>query len=221
MNMKVTFFGVLLTATLLCITQASHAEVFRWVDESGKIRIGIKPSANPENRKNTGENNEKNNTEIKKPSPVIAIPVAPETIPEQTTHFPKTIKAPQTATPATGPAPAPVVTTPEIVAPVQTPVSSQPPEPAQKPGVKKPKPVREKTPVKKPVTRKKPGRTTPAKKKNTEKRSADERNKEMCGIFTGYVNDYKEKVRDCSPNLCDIYKRSLARYKKKQKSYCK
>lgn len=47
-----------------------------------------------------------------------------------------------------------------------------------------------------------------------------QRKAEMCGVFSGYVSQYKEKVSDCSVNLCDIYKRSLARYEKKQKSYC-
>ncbi len=218
--MKVIFFSVLLTVTLLFITQAGYAETFRWVDESGKIRIGIKPSPGAEATKK--DNNKEDNTEIKKTPPVIAKPVAPKTNVEHAVPSSAVIKKPQTVIPA----PAPIVTTPEIVAPTQAPVSIQPPKPVQKTRVEKPKPIKQKTAVKKPaakktVTKKKPEKVTPVKKKISEKKSTDERNAEMCGVFTGYVNDYKEKVRDCSPNLCDIYKRSLARYKKKQRSYCK
>jgi len=221
--MKVTFFSVLLTITLLFTTQVSHAETFRWVDESGKIRIGIKPPAEP---KNTKKDNKEGNTETIKAPPVIAKPITPEPIVEHAAPSAKTVEAPQIATLPKRPAPAPIVTTPEIVVPTKAPVLVQPPKPAQKTSVKKSKPVKQKTPVKKPevkkeVTKKKPEKVISVKKKTAEKKSTDERNEEMCGVFTGYVNDYKEKVRDCSKNLCDIYKRALARYKKKQRSYCK
>ncbi len=206
--MKVTFFSVLLAATLLFTTQSSYAETFRWIDDSGKIRIGIKPSAQPENTK---KENKESDAEIKKSPSAIARPVVPKTITEHTAPA-KIINPPKADT--VRPAPAPVVTTPKAVAPIKAPVSVQPPKPAQKNSVKKPV-------VKKSVTEKKPEKVTSVKKKTTEQRSTNERNEEMCGVFTGYVNDYKEKVRDCSENLCDIYKRALARYKKKQRSYCK
>lgn len=220
--MKVTFFSVLLAATLLFTTQASHAETFRWVDEFGKIRIGIKPSAKPENT----EEDKKSNMEVKKPPPVITKPTIPETIVEHATSSSKTVEAPQTVTPVAKPAPALIITRPEIVAPTQAPVSIQPPKPVQKTNVEKSKPAKKKTPIKKPAVKKavagkKPEKVTSVKKKTAEKKSTNERNEEMCGVFTGYVNDYKEKVRDCSESLCDIYKRALARYKKKQRSYCK
>jgi len=220
--MKVTFFSTLLAATLLFTTQASYAEVFRWVDESGKIRIGVKPPAKPKNV----EQDKGSNTEVKKAPPVITRPVTPDAIVEHAAPPAKTVEAPQAPAPVAKPAPAPIVTTPEIVVPTKAPVSIQPPKPVQKARVKKPKPVRKKASVKKPVVkkavaRKKHEEAAPVKKKTAAKKPAGGRNEEMCGVFTGYVNDYKEKVRDCSPNLCDIYKRSLARYKKKQRSYCK
>jgi len=207
--MKVTFFSVLLAATLSFTTQSSHAETFRWIDDSGKIRIGIKPSAQPENTK---KENKESDAEIKKNPSASARPVTPKTITKDTAPSTKIIELPQADT--IRPAPAPAVTTPKAVAPIKAPVSVQPPKPAQKPTVKKPV-------VKKSVTEKKPEKVTSVKKKTTEQRATNERNEEMCGVFTGYVNDYKEKVRDCSENLCDIYKRALARYKKKQRSYCK
>ncbi|VAX01343.1 hypothetical protein MNBD_GAMMA19-1370 [hydrothermal vent metagenome] len=221
--MKAIFFSILLVTTLLVITQAGYAETFRWVDEYGKIRIGIKPSAEPENTK---KDNKEGAAEIKKASPAIAKPVIPKTIVEHATPSAKTIKKPQAVTPAPTPTPTLIVTTPEIIAPTQTPVSIQSPKPVQKTSVEKPKPIKQKTPVKKRVVKKapagkKPEKVISVKKKTVEKKSTNERNEEMCGVFTSYVNDYKEKVRDCSENLCDIYKRALARYKKKQSSYCK
>ncbi|MCF6336734.1 MAG: hypothetical protein L3J84_02100 [Gammaproteobacteria bacterium] len=199
-----------MAATLLFTMQPSHAETFRWIDESGKIRIGIKPSTEPESTK---KNNKEGDTEITKTPPVIAKPIVPKPILEH-------------VIPPKKPAPTLIVTTPEIVVPTKTPVSVQPPKPVQKTSSEKSKPVKKKTPVKKPVVKKavagkKPEKVTSVKKKTTEQKSTNERNEEMCGVFTGYVNDYKEKVRDCSKNLCDIYKRALARYKKKQRSYCK
>ncbi len=217
--MKAIFFSILLVTTLLFITQAGYAETFRWVDEYGKIRIGIKPSTDPENTK---KDNKEGTAEIKKVSPTIATPVISKIIVEHAMPSAKTIKKPQAVTPT----PTPIVTMPEIIAPTQTPVSIQSPKPVQKTSVEKSKPVKQKTPVKKQAVKKAPTgkkseKVISAKKKTAEKKSTNERNAEMCGVFTGYVNDYKEKVRDCSPNLCDIYKRSLARYKKKQRSYCK
>ncbi|NOX92698.1 MAG: hypothetical protein GXP18_09705 [Gammaproteobacteria bacterium] len=220
--MKVTFFSILLSTTLLFTIQASHAETFRWVDESGKIRIGIKPPAKPA----TVEKDADSNTKTNKTLPVIAEPVTPKVVEKQAAPVTKTVETPKTAAPVVKPAPAPIVVTPEVAVPAKSPALIQPPKPVQKTSVKKPEPVKKKASVKKPVakkavSRKKPEKAAPVKKKTTTTKSSSQRNEEMCGVFTGYVNDYEEKVRECSPNLCDIYKRSLARYKKKQRSYCK
>jgi len=184
--MKVNLFSVLLTTTMLFILQTSYAEIFRWVDESGKIRIGIKPSDEPDNV----EKNQDKSTKTSKALQVITDPVMPEVVPvapetvvpetvapeiieEQTAPAAKIIEIPQTIAPVLKPDPEPVVVAPEVIPPIE------------------------------------------------EEMSARERSKEMCVVFTGYVNDYKEKVGDCSSSFCDIYKRSLARYKKKRESYCK
>ena len=189
--MKVNLFSVLLTTTMLFILQTSYAEIFRWVDESGKIRIGIKPSDEPDNV----EKNQDKSTKTSKALQVITDPVIPEVVPavpetvvpetvvpetvvpeaieEQTAPAAKIIEIPQTIAPVVKPDPEPVVVTPEVIPPIE------------------------------------------------EEMSARERSKEMCVVFTGYVNDYKEKVGDCSSSFCGIYKRSLARYKKKRESYCK
>ncbi|HHI93717.1 MAG TPA: hypothetical protein ENK04_09445 [Gammaproteobacteria bacterium] len=219
--MKATLFSVFLTTIILFTLQASHAEVFRWVDESGKIRIGIKPPAKSENAEKNKDSSEKTSKAL----PVITEPAKPTTpkIVEKKAKPPaNTVDVPPATAPVT--TPAPVVAPPEA----SSPVVSQPAKPVQKINVKKPAPVRKKAPAKKPDIKKavvkkksKPKEAAPAKKKTTAKKSAGERNEEMCGVFTGYVHDYEEKVRDCSKNLCDIYKRSLARYKKKQKTYCK
>lgn len=44
---------------------------------------------------------------------------------------------------------------------------------------------------------------------------------QMCGVFTGYVEDYKLRIKnECSGDLCDIYRRQLEKYRKKQQQYC-
>lgn len=212
--MKVTFFSILFTITLLFTAQASYAETYRWIDESGNIRIGIKPA--------TVVKDKKADTETKKSPPGIARPASPKAVELPETPPAKTVDAPQ----AEKPVPAPVVATPDIIAPTKTPASTQPPKPAQKITAKKPKPAEKKAATKQPAVkkttvRKKPEKTPPVKTAATEKESTNEHNTEMCGVFTSYVSDYEEKVRNCSPNICDIYNQALTRYKKKQASYCK
>ena len=59
------------------------------------------------------------------------------------------------------------------------------------------------------------------------KREADAKNvstkkdEEKCGVFTGFVNSYEIKVaEECPGPHCSVYKRSLKKYKLKQKRYC-
>jgi len=48
-----------------------------------------------------------------------------------------------------------------------------------------------------------------------------QKNQEKCGVFTGFVNSYEIKVaEECPGPHCSVYKRSLKKYKLKQKHYC-
>jgi len=238
--MKSTLFNAILFTALLFTTLASHADAFRWVDGNGKVHIGIKPTAKPAD--DVDDKKTDNMPPAAAQSPTSNTP-AKAVIPVN-----KPVETPKVAAPVAKPtpAPAPVVAAPVVKpAPVATPVKApapvQPAKAVQKAKVKKPavakkkaivkKPVVKKAPAKKPVVKKaiakkkpkkviKPKKPAPVKKKAVAANSNKQRNEEMCGVFTGYVADYEEKVSECSANLCDIYKRSLARYKKKQKSYC-
>ncbi len=173
--MKIILFNVLLIVIILLTANNSSAETFRWIDESGKIRIGIKPSAQSDSVKNN------NSMETNSPTPVIEKPVV--------------------FTPAE-PA-SPIAAKPEVIKYPDSVESSK--------LVKDEKLVKD-VADKEDIIRKK---AELAAKKN-----ADARNKDMCGVFIRYVSDYNEKVKDCSSSHCDVYKRSLVRYKKKQKTYC-
>jgi len=210
--MKVNFFNILLATTMLLILQISHAEVFRWVDEFGKIRIGIKPSDEPSNV----EKKQNKSTKTSKALQVTTDPIIPEAVPEPEAIAPE-------------PEPEAVVLESELIVLEPEPVALE-----SEAVVLDPETIEEQTtPAAKIIeipqtiapmikTIPKPAIVVPETIPPTEEEiSAGEHSKEMCVVFTGYVNDYEVKVRDCSSSFCDIYKRSLTRYKKKQRSYCK
>ena len=50
---------------------------------------------------------------------------------------------------------------------------------------------------------------------------ATQKDTDKCGVFTGFVDSYEIKVaEECPGAHCSVYKRSLKRYKLKQKRYC-
>lgn len=50
---------------------------------------------------------------------------------------------------------------------------------------------------------------------------ATQKDADKCGVFTGFVDSYEIKVaEECPGAHCSVYKRSLKRYKLKQKRYC-
>jgi hypothetical protein len=214
MNMKTVLF-----LTLLCASFLSYAEVYRWVDDEGKLHIGIKPAEAPnpaETPKVTSQHNNTTNPAEKSTSAVIGAPKASkQTRPASISTMPAPLKKaniqkPQHSHPATTKKPK----TKKAV--IKKPVVKK--TVAKKPVVKTP--TVKKTVVKKPTV-KKPAAKPVKKAASAKAPSHQARNKEMCGVFTSYVRDYEEKVASCSASLCDIYKRSLARYKKKQTAYCK
>ncbi|HEC20140.1 MAG TPA: hypothetical protein ENI97_12445 [Gammaproteobacteria bacterium] len=247
--MKALFFGALLFNVLLFSAQVSQAEMFRWVDDSGKVHIGIKPPSEPVKTEKDDSNANKNTDEKTNETPMaVKNPAPPKPAMEHKTTIAKPVETPNAipanATPAktpatqvTQPTPAPVVAAPKVSTPPKAAVSKKSPKPkvvqqapAKQPIAAKKKAQIKKTIRKKAIAKKKPKKSVKAKKvakskksppaKTKVKKSADQRNEEMCGVFTAYVSDYKEKVSNCSPSVCDIYKRSLARYQKKQKAYC-
>lgn len=219
--MKPLIFYTLLFSALLCLASASQAEAFRWVDDEGKIRIGIKPAAEPKNI--IIESNQQHSAKTGKSPSVVAKPAERKVF----------LNTPDITLKVTAPivkaTPAPVVAAPKMPTPVKAAVLAKPPKITKKSAPKKSqvakistkKPIAKKKIVKKkmkPKTVEKPKNRTPLK--TTTAKADIKRNQEMCGVYSGYVTDYKEKVRSCSASLCDIYKRSLARYQKKQNSYC-
>ena len=246
--MKATIFSTLLFALLFSQILAVQASAFRWVDENGKVHIGVKPvekpapkpisMPKPENVKNKAtlkksqrapiavEKSPINRMEQSKPSSRSSA-TSPKAKPPKTMS-PRTM-LPRTAPPTTATSKKsvqiPATNKPVIASPVRKAVTKKKAVAKKKPVVKE-KPVTNKKPVAK---KKQKPKTKPVKSTNknkvvvpstTAEKSDKARNKEMCGVFTDYVRDYKQKVNTCSGSLCDIYKRSLSRYKKKQKSYC-
>ena len=50
---------------------------------------------------------------------------------------------------------------------------------------------------------------------------ATQKDVDKCGVFTGFVDSYEIKVaEECPGAHCSVYKRSLKRYRLKQKRYC-
>jgi hypothetical protein len=44
---------------------------------------------------------------------------------------------------------------------------------------------------------------------------------QMCGVFSGFVEDYKLRIKnECSGDACDVYHRQLEKYRTKQQHYC-
>lgn len=239
--MKPTLFSVLLFAALLFTTLASHAEMYRWVDAYGKVHIGVKPSEETvemEEEDNDGVEAELSNETTDNAPPVVAEPVAPKAVVKHETPVAKPIVMPQAVAPVAKPASAPA---PVVAAPAKAPAV------VKKTELKKPKLVKKKAPLEKPAAKKAPTKKPAAKKAIAKKKinkpatpkkvvktrkklpvknktaaseTDSERKQEMCGVFTSYVRDYEEKVSNCLKNFCDVYKRSLTRYRKKQKSYC-
>lgn len=52
-------------------------------------------------------------------------------------------------------------------------------------------------------------------------KSNTNRNAELCGTFTSYVEDYINKISHCERNMCVIYEEYLKKYSIKQQQYCK
>lgn len=51
-------------------------------------------------------------------------------------------------------------------------------------------------------------------------KSNTNRNAELCGTFTSYVEDYTNKISHCERNMCVIYEEYLKKYSIKQQQYC-
>ena len=57
-------------------------------------------------------------------------------------------------------------------------------------------------------------------KMDTGKKS--EKDADKCGLFMGFVEEYKVKVKEGCPGAhCPVYKRQLKKYEAKEKRYCK
>jgi hypothetical protein len=242
--MKFTFLNVLIFTALLLTPLVNQADSFRWVDEYGKVHIGVKPAPEPVEMDEGDEEEEA----------IEEASVTPAQAPPKVTKKQKPLANQHESRPQTV---APVVAAPKITPPVKAPAPTKASKPAQKPSVKKPvivkkaapakKPPAKKVPAKKPAVKKtvakkkpvakpkksaepkkvakpkgvaKPKKAAAVKPKAASAKAASKRDEDMCGVFTGYVQDYEDKVSNCSKNLCGIYQRSLDRYKKKQKSYC-
>ncbi len=101
------------------------------------------------------------------------------------------------------------------------------PKPAAKTVKKTAKKVKKKkalqtTKVKKPANKspalkpaaKKTAPSTPVTKANNDK------NPELCGLFTTKISDYQNKLIDCQAVACAVYEKALSKYRKKQERYC-
>ena len=135
---------------------------------------------------------------IPTPAPVPKVEVKPAPIPAQRANKPPAAK------------PVPQKKKEKVVktAPKANKKISQPP--ATKPAKKKPatkKAIAKKAPAPKPAT--------PATDADTDK------NAELCGMFTNYVSNYQNKLIGCQGATCTIYEKSLVKYQKKQKTYCR
>lgn len=59
------------------------------------------------------------------------------------------------------------------------------------------------------------------KKQDAPAKGKSEKDEDKCGVFSGFVATYEQKIIDeCPGSHCSVYKRSLKRYKVKQKRYC-
>lgn len=230
----------LLFVALLFTSVASYAEMYRWVDESGRVRIGERPTAVPADTEDSDDEEIGSIGGIAEQEDASSAVLPPKTAPGA--GAPASKEAP--AAPSPTPAPKALVKPKSVTESVQkirkpvvdkaavnTPVVSKPA--VQKPATKKStvsKPAAKKAAAKKASTKKPaPAKSEPVVKKPVAEKtpqkvpatsSDGKRNEKMCGVYRNYVRDYEDKVKDCSASLCDIYERALMRYRNKQKNYC-
>ena len=136
------------------------------------------------------------------PAPVPKVEIKPTPIPAQRANKPPAAKpVPQKKKEKT------VNTAPKASKKISKPPASKPAK--KKPTTKKTVAAKKKTPAPKPAT--------PATDAGTD----TDKNAELCGMFTNYVSNYQNKLIGCQGVPCAIYEKSLVKYQKKQKIYCR
>ncbi len=104
-----------------------------------------------------------------------------------------------------------VKTAPKASKKISKPPASKPAK--KKPATKKTVAAKKKTPAPKPAA--------PATDAGTDTDTDTDKNAELCGMFTNYVSNYQNKLIGCQGASCSIYDKSLVKYQKKQKTYCR
>ncbi len=184
------------------------------------------PGAAPEARR--GENPSQSTQRPRHTKPATG------TMPVDSGKTPKPVPARPVLKAIPTPAPAPVPKAGIKPAPIPAQKANKPP--AAKPVPQKKKETVVKTAPKKaskkisqpPATQKKPAtKKAIAKKAPAPKPAApatdadDDKNAELCGMFTNYVSNYQNKLIGCQGAPCAIYEKSLVKYLEKRKTYCR
>ncbi len=227
---------LLLALLLLTFPLLSAAAAYQWVDENGNIRFGSKPKVEksepaaktePKTPAQKPDRSSKVKTLPDRTQPTTTAPKPrrgkslPLSDPERMKPATRTMPAKQEKTEPVKPIlraiptlkPAPALKTKPPAQKAAEPPESQPSAPIQKPARKKP--AMEKTnPEKTPAPK-------PAATKTETAAGKDDKDEELCGIFTNFASNYQNKLIGCQGASCSIYEQSLIKYQKKQQTYCR